>query len=388
MALSAEHRHTPAGRIRARGAGVPFPGTPGQLNAITDVAGIEVGHTTLVRGDGPLRIGKGPVRTGVTALLPRGREGGTDGVFAGSFTLNGNGEMSGLPWVEETGRLQGPLMITNTHSVGLVRDATIKWMNSRLDSEQADGNTFWMPLVGETCDNWLNDMNGFHVRDEHVFAAIDGARSGALEEGSVGGGTGMSCYQFKGGSGTASRTVRLAGQRYTVGTLVQTNFGIRNLCTIAGVPVGPHFPYTGGQVHRYLQGHDTDQGSIVVYIATDAPLMPHQLKRLARRGGLGMARSGGIASNESGDFFVAFSTANRAAFANSYEVAQLDFLGEFMLTPLFEATVQAVDEAIVNSLFANQTMVGRDGNTREALPVDEVVALLKRHDRWLDPERG
>jgi D-aminopeptidase len=384
MELSSVHSATPAGKTRARGAGVPFDGIPGELNSITDVTGIEVGYATLIEGDGPLVSGKGPVRTGVTAILPRGRDAGTEAVFAGAFTLNGNGDMSGLPWVEESGRLHGPVTITNTHSLGTVRDATIRWMNSRENSEQADGNTFWMPVTGETCDNWLNDMNGFHIKEEHVFAAIESARTGPVEEGSVGGGTGMSCYQFKGGSGTSSRVVKLAGENYTVGAFVQTNFGVRHLCTIAGVPIGPHIPYSGGQKHKYLQGHDTDQGSIVVIIATDAPLMPHQLKRMARRGGLGMARSGGIASNESGDFFLAFSTANQQALQNAYEVAQLDFLGEFMMTPLFEATVQAVDEAILNSLFANEAMVGRDGNSREALPVATVQALLKKHDRWLD----
>lgn len=386
MGLSTGHRSTPGGKPRARGAGVPFAGTPGEHNAITDIAGVEVGYTTLVAGEGALKVGEGPVRTGVTAILPRGREAATEAVFAGAFTLNGNGEMTGLPWVEETGRLHGPITLTNTHSVGTVRDATVKWMNRQLDSQQADGNTFWMPVTGETCDNWLNDMNGFHVKEEHVFNAIDSAAGGALEEGSVGGGTGMSCYQFKGGSGTASRTVQLGGQCYTVGAFVQTNFGVRHLCTVAGIPVGTYFPYTGGQTHRYLQGHATDQGSIVVVVATDAPLLPHQLKRMARRGGLGMGRSGGIASNESGDFFLAFSTANRAALHNSYEVAAADFLGEFMMTPLFEATVQAVDEAIVDTLFANETMVGRDGNVREAFPVAEVVRLLQQHGRWCDPD--
>ncbi|MFT7289356.1 MAG: D-aminopeptidase [Halieaceae bacterium] len=383
--ISDNHRCSPNGRLRARGAGVPCAGTPGILNAITDVAGMEVGYSTLIQGEGALEIGRGPVRTGVTALLPRGRSDVTDGVFAGAFTLNGNGEMTGLPWMEETGRVEGPITLTNTHAVGIARDASIRWMNTVADSTKLDGNTFWMPLAGETCDNWLNDMNGSHVRDEQVFAAIDSARGGALAEGSVGGGTGMSCYQFKAGSGTASRLITLAGQQYTVGVFVQSNFGVRQLLTVGGIPMGAHFPYSGGQVHRYLQGHATDQGSIVAIIATDAPLMPHQLKRLARRGGIGMSRSGGIASNESGDFFVALSTANRPAFNNSYGVAQFDVLGEFMLTPLFEATIQAVDEAILNSLFAAERMVGRDGNVRDELPVDAVVELLKKHDRWQDP---
>lgn len=376
---------TPSGKMRARGAGVPLVGVPGPFNAITDVAGVEVGYTTLIEGEGPLVVGKGPVRTGVTAILPRGLAGATEGVYAGVFSLNGNGEMSGMQWIEEAGRLDGPITITNTHSCGLARDATIKWLNRRKDSEGLDGNTFWLPVAAETCDNWLNDMNGFHVRDEHVFAAIDGARGGPIEEGSVGGGTGMSCYQFKGGSGTASRRLRVAGRDFVVGAFVQTNFGVRHLCNIGGVPIGQYIPYTGGQIHRYLMDHPTDQGSIIIVVATDAPLSPLQLKRLARRAGIGMARSGGIASNESGDIFLAFSTANREAYSRVYECGQADVLGDFMITPFMEATVQAVDEAILNAMFANETMVGRDGNVREALPVDRVREYLRQHGRLVEP---
>jgi len=330
-------------------------------------------------------IGKGPVRTGVTAILPRGVAGALDGVFAGAACLNGNGEASGLLWIEETGRLDGPIVLTNTHACGLARDAVIKWLNARKDSGALDGNTFWLPVAAETCDNWLNDMNGFHVRDEHVFAAINGGRSGALEEGSVGGGTGMSCYQFKGGSGTASRMVRFGARSFTLGAFVQSNFGIRKLCTIGGVPIGRYIPYSGPQTHRYLQDHPTDQGSIIIVIATDAPLSPTQLKRLARRAGIGIARSGGIASNESGDIFIAFSTANREAYKRIYECGPMDAFGEFMITPMLEAVVEAVDEAILNSMFANKTMVGRDGNVREAIPIIEVQNLLRKHDMWVDP---
>jgi len=376
---------TPSGKLRARGAGVPFTGTPGPLNAITDVAGVEVGYCTLIEGDGPLVVGKGPVRTGVTAILPRGREGATDGVFSGAFSLNGNGEATGLHWIEETGRLDGPITISNTHAIGALHSGVIKWLNRKKDSETLDGNTFWLPCATETCDNWLNDMNGFHVREEHVWRALDEARSGPLEEGNCGGGTGMSCYQFKGGSGTASRRVRVAGRTYTVGAFVQTNFGTRKLCRIGGVPIGQYFPYTGGQIHRYLMDHPTDQGSIIIVVATDAPLSPLQLKRLARRAGIGMSRSGGFASNESGDIFIAFSTANLEAYRRVYDVGPMESVGEFMITPLMEATVESVDEAILNALFTAETMVGRDGNRRDALPVDDVIGYLKHHQVWADP---
>jgi D-aminopeptidase len=384
--MLADTRSPPGSRMRARAAGVPFRGKPGQWNAITDVAGVEVGYATLIEGEGSLVIGEGPVRTGVTAILPRGLGQATEGVFAGMATLNGNGEMSGAHWIEEAGRLDGPITLTNTHSCGLARDATIKWLNGQKNSEELDGNTFWLPVAAETCDNWLNDMNGFHVREEHVFSAIESARSGPIEEGNVGGGTGMSCYQFKGGSGTASRKVSVAGREFTVGAFVQSNFGVRHLCTIAGVPVGEYLPYEGGQVHRYLQGHDTDQGSIIIILATDAPLSPTQLKRLAKRAGIGMARSGGIASNESGDIFLAFSTANQEAYKRVYDCGPMESLGEFMITPLLEASVQSVDEAILNSMFCAETMIGRDGNSREALPIKRVQELLKHHRRWVDPE--
>ena len=384
--MKSHHLRTPSGLLRARGVGVPLQGVPGQWNAITDVPGIEVGYTTLISGDGPLVIGEGPVRTGVTAILPRGLAGATEGVFAGASCLNGNGEASGLLWIEEAGRLDGPITLTNTHSCGVARDAVIKWLNTRKDSGSLDGNTFWLPVAAETCDNWLNDMNGFHVREEHVFAALENAKSGPLEEGSVGGGTGMSCYQFKGGSGTSSRRVRLNAREFTVGAFVQSNFGIRRLCTIGGVPVGRHIPYNGPQTHRYLQEHPTDQGSIIIVIATDAPLSPTQLKRLARRAGIGIARSGGIASNESGDIFIALSTANQEAYKRVYDCGPMEGFGEFMITPLLEATIEAVDEAILNSMFANTTMVGRDGNVREAIPIDQVQTLLKKHAMWVDPD--
>ena len=381
--LTKYQKFTKSGKVRARGAGVPFEGVPGELNAITDLADVGIGFSTIIKGNGSLVVGKGPVRTGVTAIIPRGLEEATDGVFAGSFTLNGNGEMSGLPWVEETGRLHGPITLTNTHSVGIVRDAVIKWMNSKLNSEDADGNTFWMPLTGETCDNWLNDMNGFHVKEKHVFNAIENATNGPIDEGSVGGGTGMSCYQFKGGSGTASRKVKINDKEFIVGVLVQANFGLRDWLNVAGVPVGKYLACEENEMHSQ-NNFEKERGSIVAIVGTDAPLMPHQLKRLAKRAGLGIALSGGIAANSSGDFFLAFSTANKEAFANTLGIEKLDFLGEFSISLLFKATIEAVDEAILNALFCNETMVGRDGNVRHALPVQEVIELLQKYNRWVD----
>ena len=380
--LSKEQKFTISGKIRARAAGVPFRGTPGRLNSITDLPGVSVGYSTIIKGGGVLKVGEGPVRTGVTAIIPRVIESSVaNGVFAGSFTLNGSGEMSGLPWVEETGRLQGPITLTNTHSVGIVRDTVIKWMNSKTNNEEADGNSFWMPLTGETCDNWLNDMNGFHVKEDHVFHAINNASDGPIEEGSVGGGTGMSCYQYKGGTGTSSRLVEINNKKFTVGALVQANFGLRDCLTIAGVPVGKYLPYEEEESKKGSNFED-ERGSIVAIIGTDAPLMPHQLKRLAKRAGLGIALSGGIAANSSGDFFVAFSTANKQAFGNTSGIEKLEFLGEFSTSELFQATIQAVDEGIINALYCNETMIGRDYNRRCALPVKEVTELLKRYNRW------
>jgi L-aminopeptidase/D-esterase-like protein len=372
-----EHRWTPGGKLRARGAGVPFTGTPGRYNSITDVAGVEVGYCTLVDGDGPLVVGRGPVRTGVTAILPRGLANGADGVFSGYFSYNGNGEMTGAAWIEEAGRCDGPITITNTHSVGTARDATVRWIVQHFPHKFSSGNSFAMPVAAETCDGFLNDINGFHVTNDHVFAAIDAATSGPIEEGSVGGGTGMRCYEFKGGSGTASRQIEVAGSTYTVGAFVQSNHGLRHLCTIAGVPVGQYLPRT--------ETRREDGGSIIGVVATDAPLLPHQLKRVARRCAAGIARSGAIAANGSGDLFLAFSTANHAAFHETEQLTSAQFLPEFVLSPIFEATVQAIDEAVVNSIVGNSTMRGRDGNVAEALPVAEMQHLLRRHGRLLDP---
>ncbi len=362
--------------IRARALGVPFDGTPGRWNAITDVTGVEVGYTTLISGEGKLEVGKGPVRTGVTAIVPRGHASLNDPVYAGTFSLNGNGEMTGTAWVEESGFLEGPVVITNTHSVGVARDAVIAW---RLAHGAADKTGYWwsLPVVAETWDGWLNDINGFHVKPEAVAHALDTAHGGAIEEGSVGGGTGMICYEFKGGTGTASRIIPVAegdnsGRTYTIGALVQANCGRRPQLTIAGVPVGKEIP---GSVYP------KENGSIIIVVATDAPLLPGQLKRLARRASLGLARTGSISGNGSGDLFLAFSTANPGVADPDQPTHTVQTIPNDRMDPIFEATVQAVEEAIVNALVDNQTMVGEDNHRVEALPHDKLHALLQKYHR-------
>ncbi len=372
--VTAEHLATPSGQVRARALGIPFDGVPGALNGITDVAGVEIGYSTIIRGEGPLAVGEGPVRTGVTAILPRGKAGLATPVFAGCHSLNGNGEMTGFLWIEEAGRLESPITITNTHSCGLARDATLRWMVARGHMPDAWG----LPVAAETYDGELNDINGFHVRESHVFEALDSAAGGAIEEGSIGGGTGMICYGFKGGSGTASRKLEAGRARFTLGAFVQANFGRAEQLTIAGVPVGRRLIETASDA--------PDLGSIIGIVATDAPLMPHQLKRLARRCGLGIARSGSVAGHGSGDIFLAFSTANGSAMTDDggrggEDLRRMDFLPDAALDPLFAATVQAIDEAVIDALVANRTMTGRDGITIRALPHDPVRALLRDHNR-------
>jgi D-aminopeptidase len=376
---------------RARDLGVPFDGTPGKYNAITDVAGVEVGEVTLISGSGKRVVGKGPVRTGVTAIMPRGHLRG-DTVFAGWFTLNGNGEMTGTTWIEESGMLEGPVLITNTFSVGTVRDATLEW--SITGGRNYD---YELPVVGETLDNSLNDVAGFHVKKEHVFAALDGARGGPVPEGNVGGGTGMICGEFKGGTGTASRKLSVADGGYTVGVLVQCNYGMRRLLHIAGVPVGQEIPdllpcydtrdsLPGGERWGRCanpRGATKDQGSIIIVVATDAPLLPHQLKRIAKRASLGIARNGGIGANTSGDIFIAFSTANHTFRPDS--IATLSMLSNDLISPLFEATAQSVEEAIVNALVAARTMDGADNLRVTALPHDRLQAILKKYNRLKQP---
>lgn len=359
-----------AERPRARALGIPFEGTPGALNAITDVAGVEVGQVTLISGDGPLKVGQGPVRTGVTAIHPRGRA-GNDPVFAGSFALNGNGEMTGLAWLQESGFLEGPVLITNTHSVGVVRDAVIDWQNRRGSTAQAWG----LPVVAETWDGWLNDINGFHVKPQHVFEALDGARGGPVAEGVVGGGTGMICFEWKCGIGTSSRQVKVGAATYTLGVLVQANFGLRRHLTVAGVPVG----------RELSEGtfRDQEAGSIIIVVATDAPLLPHQLDRLARRAALGLARTGSVAMNGSGDIFAAFSTANPGV-QSATAAVPVQALPNDLMNPLFSATVQATEEAVVNALVAGETMTGVDGHRVLGIPHDRLREVLRKYGR-LEP---
>jgi len=368
-------------RPRARELGVPFDGTPGPWNAITDVAGVLVGHTTLISGNGKLVVGQGPVRTGVTAVLPRGADSMQRFSFAGWYAQNGNGEMTGTTWVEESGFLEGPVMITNTHSVGVVRDAVIAW---RVAHGPADATDSWwsLPVVAETWDGWLNDINGFHVKPEHVFHALDSAHSGPVEEGAVGGGTGMVCNGFKGGIGTASRKLTTKDGGYLLGVLVQCNYGRRQNLRIAGIPVGREIE--GEDPYAFMPADLTERGSIIVVVATDAPLLPHQLKRIARRVSLGLGRTGSIAGNGSGDIFIAFSTANPGA-SELGHVAALQMLPNDSLDPLFAATVEATEEAVVNAMVAAEDMSGIDGHHVRALPHDQLRAVLKKYKRLAGP---
>ncbi|HEV8149462.1 MAG TPA: P1 family peptidase [Gemmatimonadales bacterium] len=380
-------------RARELGIAALIGGTAGPLDAITDVSGVEVGHTTLVSGQGRLVVGQGPVRTGVTVVHPRGKA-NPDPVFGAWFTLNGNGEMTGTTWLQESGILEGPIAITNTHSVGIVRDGILQWQVSR------PGLQPWgLPVVAETYDGGLNDINGFHVKSEHVLAALNSATSGPVREGAVGGGTGMVCHQFKGGIGTASRRLDARDGAYTVGVLVQCNYGLREQLRIAGVPVGqeitdllPCVASADSTLRPRVRRCDgagrapdspspeLEQGSIIVVAATDAPLLPHQLKRLATRVALGIARTGGFGGNSSGDIFVAFSTANPHA-AIDTGVTTVAMLPNGRMNPLFYATVQATEEAIVNTLLAAETMTGADEFRVYALPRDRLLAALRKYGR-------
>lgn len=362
-----------AAEPRARDLGVPFEGTPGPLNAITDVAGVTVGQVTLVDD---LANGH-KVRTGVSAILPRGRDSADKPVFAGWFALNGNGEMTGTAWIDESGQLEGPVMLTNTHSVGVVRDAVIA---ERVHAGGADASGYWwsLPVVAETWDGHLNDINGFHVKPEHVTLALATARGGPVEEGNVGGGTGMICHEFKCGIGTASRRLSVDKKDYVVGVLVQANYGVRDPLRIAGVPVGQYLRKDRIYTDPKLIG---DTGSIIIVVGTDAPLLPHQLKRIARRAGMGLARMGSYAGNGSGDIFVAFSTANADPFANG-RIGHASFVGNDDIDGLFEATVQATEEAIVNAMVAARDMQGEAGHYAKAISHKELVRLLKRFGRY------
>lgn len=358
---------------RARDLGIPFNGEPGPLNAITDVAGVTVGFVSL---NEDLADGKA-VRTGVTAVLPRGDASSKQPVFAGWFSLNGNGEMTGTTWVEESGFLEGPVMITNTHSVGAVHEGTIRW---RFDNGAADASGYWwsLPVIAETWDGYLNDINGFHVRPEHAYAALDAAKSGPVSEGNVGGGTAMVCFEYKCGTGTSSRVTSAAGKEYTVGVLVQANFGTRSHLIVAGVPVGKFL--RNNMVYSGSEPEVEETGSIIIVVGTDAPLLPHQLKRLVRRAALGLSRTGSYAGNGSGDVFIAFSTGNEAANQADSSV-QLQVIANEDINALFIATVAATEEAIINALVAGREMTGNNGNRVSAIDHQKLQSVLRDHNR-------
>ena len=366
-----------AQKPRARDIGIPFNGITGKFNAITDVKGVEVGYSTIISGQGKNIRGKGPVRTGVTAILPRGKN--NNPVFANWYSLNGNGEMTGTTWITESGFLETPIMITNTNSVGVVRDAVLKWfVKSNWYKED-----YWYtyPVVAETYDGDMNDIYGFHVKESNAYEALNSAKTGYIKEGNVGGGTGMMCLGFKGGTGTSSRVVRIKDSNYTVGVLVQSNFGSKRNLTIAGVPIGKELKDTMNyEIKAPPAYRDEGSGSIIVVVATDAPLLPHQLKRIAARVPLGIGIVGGFGSNGSGDIFITFSTANPTAFQRK-EFTKLDGMPNDLINPLFEATVQAVEEAIINAMIAAETMEGINGNKAYGLPHNLVIDLLRKYNR-------
>ncbi len=373
------HR-TPSGKRRARALGIPFDGTTGIANAITDVSGVLLGYVTLVDGHGPLTTGAGPVRTGVTAILPRGRDGVGVSCAAGIHSFNGNGEMTGVSWIEESGGFSLPILISNTHAIGPCHRGTIDWV---VRNKPGIASQWLLPVAAETWDGYLNDINGSHVTVDHAMSAIDCADGGAIEEGSVGGGTGMNCYAFKGGSGTSSRVVSYGRRDYTVGVFLQANFGARHELNIAGIPLGRMLA-GDNPMEAYFAGRATGAGSCIGVVATDAPLLPGQCKALARRVSLGLARTGTAGSHFSGDIFIAFSTANPGALdsrfpegpptAQSY--GHLDFIPWGRMDDFYVAVVQATEEAVLNSLVANAAMTGRDGNRTPALPHDKVMAAL------------
>ena len=375
LVLSIGHSQKP----RARDIGISFFGDPGKLNAITDVKGVEVGHATIIFGKGKNVVGKGPVRTGVTAIFPRGKK--FSPVYANWYSLNGNGEMTGTTWVTESGFLETPIMITNTNSVGVVRDAVLKWF---VDHNWYGNEEWWYtyPVVAETYDGFLNDIYGFHVKEEHVLEAIRDAKPGPVAEGNVGGGTGMLTLGFKGGIGTSSRVIKINGEKFVVGVLVQSNFGSKKNLTISGVPVGLELADTLSRIYNAPPSNRRKEGdgSIIVIVATDAPLLPHQLKRIAHRVPIGIGNVGGRGSNGSGDIFLAFSTANTNAF-NRDRTTSVRTLSNDLITPLFEATVQAVEESIVNAMIAAETMDGIHGNTAYAIPHDRLIEILKIYNR-------
>lgn len=370
-----------AQKPRARDLGVPFTGTTGKYNAITDVEGVEVGYTTIITGSGENIIGKGPVRTGVTAIFPRPKAQKFSPVYANWYALNGNGEMTGTTWVSESGFLETPIMITNTNSVGTVRQAVLKWFVDTDWYKDEDG-WYTYPVVGETYDGFLNDIYGFHVKEEHVLDALNNASGGDIEEGNVGGGTGMMTFGFKGGTGTASRKFTIQDSSYTIGVLVQANFGFRSNLTIAGVPVGRELKDTlNPELNKApLSKRNEGDGSIIVVVATDAPLLPHQLERVAQRVAIGLGKVGGIGANDSGDIFIAFSTANENAF-NREKNVYIESLSNDQIDWVFQSTVEAVEEAIINAMIAAETMEGINGNKVYALPHALLIKLLQKYNR-------
>ena len=366
--------HGTDGWPRARGLGVPFDGACGSLNAVTDVPGLEVGTRTLIDGEGSAGsvVGEGPVRTGVTAIFPRGRAAALERVWAGVSAFNGNGEMTGAHWIRESGTFAGPVLLTNTHGIGMTHHAAVKWL-TRHPSYASGADPWLLPVVAETCDAVLNDMNGLHVGEADVFAALEAADGGPLAEGNVGGGTGMICYEFKGGTGTASRRFGFGGKAYHLGALVQANFGRRPWLSVRGVPVGRLMP----EASLWSR----EQGSIIVVVATDAPLLPVQLQRVARRATLGMARTGTVGGTGSGDIFLAFSTARPREGAASGDLPSLAYIPNDWIDPVFAATVEAVEEAILNALVAAETMTGWNGQRVEALDHARLQEILRAHGR-------
>lgn len=375
---------TPSGKHRARSLGIPFGGTPGRWNGITDVPGLEVGFVTLIEGDS--------VRTGVTAIHPRGRGNPGDACAAGFHSLNGNGEMTGVSWIEESGTMSGPVCLTNTHAIGAAHQAIVRWTHEH----HADITRAWLlPVVAETWDGYLNDINGEHVTVDLAVGALDAAATGPIEEGSVGGGTGMNCYHYKGGSGTASRVVEHGGTAYTVGVFVQANFGARRELTIAGVPLGEALADDDPMADHFSA--PVGAGSVIAIVATDAPLLPNQCKAFARRVTLGLARTGTSGSHFSGDLFLAVSTANAGAFTPGLKTLYLEAVGRYdelrfipwgFLNPFYEAVVQATEEAVVNALVANEEMVGFEGHRTPALPRDRVEELLQARGAIAAPRDG
>lgn len=380
--MSDATRKLPDGRLRARGLGLPFPGKTGQNNSITDIPGVEVGYTTLIEGSGQLIVGKGPVRTGVTAILPRGKETVPHPVWAAIYTLNGAGEMTCSHWIRDYGFFFGPICLTNTHSVGITYHAATRWMREHYNQNALGIYNWAMPVVAETYDGYLNDIDGFHVRQEHVVAAIEGATSGPIAEGNVGGGTGMKTYEFKAGTGTASRVVRLQDEEFVVGALVQSNFGFRPQFTILGVPVGRHMTehvmFTG---EDYVRHGMQEAGSIIVIVGTNAPMLPLYLERMARRMAIGIGRTGTTGSDYSSDICLAFSTANPSPRTGDTSIGALTYTPSDWLDPIFTATVQSIEEAIVNAMVAAETMIGCDDHKIVAIDHDELCEIMARYNR-------